>query len=289
MPRAASRGSRPVAPTGRRRLSFGGSAIAIEWEGDRARELVDFTFSRVPSARNASPRAVFRLSSSDTGRLNLFKDDALVCRSVSEEAAVSVLMDQAGDALTRTSAGGLLLHAAAVAHRGRTIVMPAASGHGKTTLAAWLSAGDFQCLTDELVYVPEKGRRSVPFARPLRLRSGSRSILSDRFGRWPPAEPALCARETCIVPIAAIGAPEPAMSTIGLFVFPRYDAAGSGCLQPLSRATAALKILSTVLNGGSLEARGVHEASRLARTIRAFEISYSDCGQVEAELLRVLD
>lgn len=44
--------------------------------------------------------------------------------------------------------------------------MPAPTRHGKTTLAAWLTRGPFDCLTDELVYLPEGSSRIHELARP---------------------------------------------------------------------------------------------------------------------------
>lgn len=93
-----------------------------------------------------------------------------------------------------------------------------------------------------------------------------------------------------MIPIATLSPRAvPSTSAIALILFARYDPAGDGRPRPLRRAQAALKLMSSLLNAGNLDGRGVREAARLSRTIPVAEIVYRDCRQVETELLKWLD
>lgn len=108
---------------------------------------------------------------------------------------VMVLTTQAiTRALIESQAGRLLmLHAGAVAHpeTGRTVVLVAPGGTGKTTLVRTL-AGRYGYLTDETVAI-DADHRVLPYPKPLSVRrrkAPKQELSPDELGLLPaPAEP----------------------------------------------------------------------------------------------------
>lgn len=70
--------------------------------------------------------------------------------------------------VAETSPQRAFVHAGAVAWKGRAIVIPAGSAHGKTTLTAALVRQGARYLSDEFALVDDRGRIH-PFAKPLSL------------------------------------------------------------------------------------------------------------------------
>ena len=73
----------------------------------------------------------------------------------------------------------LLLHAAAVAHNGRAIMVPANALSGKSTLAAGLVERGCGYLTDELVIIHPRNCKIVPFPKALSLKKGSFALFEQ--------------------------------------------------------------------------------------------------------------
>jgi hypothetical protein len=248
--------------------------------------MVELLFKRtLLPRRRAAPDAVFAVRARASGPFQILRNGTVIYQDRDAGTVANLLMDQVTSRLAVRARDGLLLHAAAVARWGEAIVLPGGTEHGKSTLAAWLCAGEFDCLTDELVFVPEGTRTLEAFARAVRCRPDAEAILRGRFARWPPHAASLNGGASTLVPIDALRTSRRKVPRlVRRFLFARYDPAGDGVLKPLSPARSALRLLSCVLNAGHLEARGVKEAVRLARTVRAAEITYRHCAQVEAAL-----
>ena len=66
-------------------------------------------------------------------------------------------MEEVTKALITQLDAGVVLHAAAVGHKGIAILIPGATGSGKSSLAAWLLANGFDYLTDEIAILTDAG------------------------------------------------------------------------------------------------------------------------------------
>lgn len=98
----------------------------------------------------------------------------------------------------------LCIHAGVVSVPGASIVVPGASGLGKSTLTAALIQAGFGYLSDEVLAVPRTGGLLAPFARPLALDAGSWTALGlDPAGRPAAGDERLIAPEQ----LGSLGAP----------------------------------------------------------------------------------
>jgi len=83
--------------------------------------------------------------------------------------------------------GNALLHAACLAHGERSILFPAGSGVGKSTLMLRHAASGKRVQGDNYVILTGEGH-TLAFPRRLRIYSDLAAVSPDIFGRLPPAE-----------------------------------------------------------------------------------------------------
>jgi len=123
------------------------------------------------------------------------------------------------------------------------VVLPALSGHGKTTLIAWLAARGCGFGSDEMAFIPDGGNRALPFPRPLNVKQRAVALV----------------RKSCDIER-------------------HYGAAFS--IERLSKARAGLELMRHVVNGARLPGNGFHEVARLAAAAPAYRLRYSDFAQL---------
>jgi hypothetical protein len=270
----------------RRVVAFAGSAVAIESRGARAAAVVEFALGACPAGDGIEPVATLRLDERPGGRLRLEQDGVRVYEDDDAGTVASVLLDVSTAQLRRASRGGLLLHAAAVAWRGRPVLVPAPSAAGKTTLAAWLVAAGAGYMSDDLAYVREGTHAVEGFARPLHVRPASREALAAAWPGWPGTAQVVHGPRAQLVRVPAGRA---ARGPSPLIAFACYDPAGDGCPRALSAAQATVGLLGNVVNAGNLDAHGFQHALGLARASVALAIRYRACPEVLDALERWRD
>ncbi|HMB51963.1 MAG TPA: hypothetical protein VKU40_01515, partial [Thermoanaerobaculia bacterium] len=135
------------------------------------------------------------------------------------------------------------LHAAAVEHRGRAILLPAASGRGKTTLAAALTAAGCGYLGDELTFLATAeggGVDAVPFPKALSLKPGSVPLFAHLEPQPDGGGDAHLDPER-LRPGCAVTAPLP----VGGVLVPRYRDGAPFRLAPLSAGETLLALVES--------------------------------------------
>ena len=111
--------------------------------------------------------------------------------------------------------GGVLIHAAAVIHRGleRALLFFGDSGTGKTSVSALAVSLGHLCMSDDLVMMGRRGRRPVVYSTPFRgelnhLEGGSRAVpIAGLFGLVP-------SKENGVVPLAGAEAVSRVVSSV---------------------------------------------------------------------------
>ncbi len=284
-------GSCPARPmsAGSRRISFAGASVEIEYEGDSARELVDFVCAEVDTDTSDSPGTTLRLTTTSPGQVCLSSDGKSMATGAADGHMAALLMDQVIERLARSAGSGLMFHAAAVARRGRGVMLPGQSGCGKTTLAAWLAGGCFDCLTDELVLLPPGEPLVAGLPRPLKVRRGSWTLLGPRTRGWPQQNEGLVTRDARLIHATALR-PSNATGTVplDLILFARYDTSGDNRFRELTSAQVGFRLMECLVNARNLAGHGFGEIARIARSVPAYEVGYSECGRVEGGIKKRL-
>jgi hypothetical protein len=129
--------------------------------------------------------------------------------------------------VARRAEGAVLVHAGAVAWRGRALLFPGRSGSGKTELVAACLRAGAALFSDEFAVVDAAGTVH-PWARPLGLRAAGRAgVSAAQLGAPIAAEP---------LPVAAV-------------VFLRYRRGARLTVEPLTPGEALLGLLRHTVAG----------------------------------------
>lgn len=211
----------------------------------------------------------------DDDRLAVLADGEELAASASAGRAIGVLAWHVNRCAVQSVAHDhVVVHAAAVARRGRALLLPAVMEAGKTTLAAGLIDRGWSYLSDEAAAVAPDGTTVRAYPKPLSIDPGSQQVLAH----WRPAPvdgaPASLQQGQWQVPATARpgGRVVPA-AELAAVVLPRYHAGAATVLTRVSRASALARVAECTFawHGARLPQR----FAALAAAVR-----HSDCAEL---------
>jgi hypothetical protein len=187
------------------------------------------------------------------------------------------LAQEVTEALIAGQKEAIVLHAASVAWNGLAIVLPAASGAGKSSLAAWLADKGFDYLSDEIALL--KGDcEIIGLTRAVFVKPGAAETVQSL---------PMCKRVPLVrygeqlVFVPPTAASHESARPCGMLVFPRYRAGGELNIEVLTPADAAFRLVACNLNARNFADGGFAELTRLARLVPAVAIQYGGYAQLE--------
>ncbi|MDY0042758.1 MAG: hypothetical protein RBS57_20800 [Desulforhabdus sp.] len=251
-----------------------------------ALRFLSFLFHDVSSnCQQSVPVTVLELMKTGQAATYLLKENGEVrgsgCLGV---GLAALLFDVVITALLKNNAGGLALHAGAVAHGGETILLPGQSGAGKSTLTAWMVAHGFSYLTDELVFFPsDPPGCMLPFTRPLCIKPGAVPVIKQWIQDTNLAT--LADDQGLIMPHRAVNAQFiPHNTAPALILFPAFRNGSTCRLDRLSPAKTIALLMGCNVNGRNLAGHGFSEATRLAKSAPAYRVVYGCCDDLTSVL-----
>ena len=260
-----------------RKLSFGDSSIEIVTHRDETLGLVKMLFKGVPEEGINPPHARLEISQDRDSNYRLSRDEKQIYKGDSLAALANSLMDTSIYNLADKCSSGLLFHAACLSWKGKGIILPAQSVHGKTTLSAWLLSNGFDYLTDELVYLPLDSRQAMCFGRPLNVKYGAREIIDELLGENKDDPSIVEGPVAMLVPPALIRAANQTIEPeVNMVFFPHYRADAEFSLEKLSAAQTGMALMSCLVNARNLAGDGFPATVSLARKVPSYQITYPD-------------
>jgi hypothetical protein len=253
------------------------------------RLLAPFADTTPPAGRVATYTLTHRLSSGGEAEratycYELFQDGQSIQRVATPGSMLDwVILDS-----TRHAVEGLTryvgVHAAVASLHGRAVLMPAPPDSGKTTLVAGLTRGGFQFLGDEVALIEPETMLVHPFLRPLLIERGSMAVLdglaSDlpaMYGRFRGVRYQVAAED---LRTGAEGSPCP----IAYAVLPRYREGSATRLQPISRATALMRVWDQTFNRSGIGTFGIRTLANVLRGAECFELPIGDLHEAIQEI-----
>jgi hypothetical protein len=209
------------------------------------------------------------------------------------EATIDLLGRVVAGLLPRLHARGLgVIHAGALEHRGRALIIAGRSGQGKTTTTLGLLGRGLGLLSDEFAVIEPDSRRILPYRRSLHIRPATRGLLDRLSFLDGTARHHLGGGiEWALTPDAAasglgarLGEPAPLGHVLVL------DGTPAGDRQPvisaIPSAVAALELLQGMW-AASVDFEGCLE--RVARLLSGVPCARLRVGALEATVERVVD
>jgi hypothetical protein len=267
-----------------RHVTLGDAIVRLEVSGDAAARIVDFLFPESGDEGEGTPDTCISVSASARGTIDVTRNGVVVYRGGDAADAARATQESVTEALASSCAAGLVFHAAAVSLASRAVLLPGATGSGKTTLTAHCIALGFRYLTDELslVAVGSHVVRGAP--RPLHAKASGRAALPDSCHGWSK----LSSSVTTLLqaPASTRVSPDRSGPRLAMVVFPRHEPATPTHLEPITRAECGLGLMATLLNARNLSDHGFGLVAALARRTPAFRLRYGDASSAARILER---
>jgi hypothetical protein len=187
---------------------------------------------------------------------------------MSLEIALTMVDVELRHVLGRTSREVIFIHAGVVAHAGRTIVMPAASLGGKTTLVTALVKGGATYFSDEFAVI-DRGGLIHPYPKPLSIREGNAQA------------------EHPVESLGGVAGVEPL--PLGMIVITTYKAGAEWRPKRLSGGAGALALLSNAVPAQERPKEVMEAVARAASKAEAIESDRDEAEQIAPLLLAELE
>jgi HprK-related kinase A len=172
----------------------------------------------------------------------------------------------------------LMIHSAVVERQGGAILLPAPPGSGKSTLCAALVHSGWRLLSDELALIDPRSGMIAPVPRPVSLKNASIEVM-QRFA--PQAVFSRVVHDTSKGNVAHMRPPADSLRRVHetaqprWLVFPRFDAASTTRLVPVSKARALVQLIDNSFN---FQVHGPDGLATLAQVIDrsdCFELTFN--------------
>ena len=219
----------------------------------------------------------------DPGLRHAEVDGRVLCTAAPERTELLVRAEVTR--LAVTAAPGVPLHAAGIADRAGSVLLPGHSGSGKSTLVAALARVGHDCLGDEVVSVDPTDLRVVGHPKAISLDVAALAGLGIDPGELSPADVA----GDHHVPITALGGSTVRSARpVALIAFPGPEPGAAPDAVLLSPIDAATRLVRDVFLA-RLDAEAVALAARLARRVPCWALTYDRPGQGAALVEELLD
>ena len=172
----------------------------------------------------------------------------------------------------------LAIHAGVVSNGEHCILLPGASGRGKTTLTAALSRVGFRYFSDEFALLEETTLHVRPVPLSLTIKRGAVGPLTAYYPELDGLPTHLREDGRTVRYLSPAERPrDPERShAVRSIIFPHYDADAVTSLRPLSRPEALRRLLRECLVlPDLLDRAGVESLVRWIRTVDCFELPMS--------------
>ena len=268
----------------RKSVRLGTSHVAVIYP-----EALDRWFDGLvePRVEEAAPaKWVDLVAIDDSGRFAVEASSGAGARDLGLGEALAVFWERVSFLLVDDLTDAMALHAAAVRANGLLILMPGASGCGKTRLSLWYRKQGYELGSDEVVTISRKADGGPELAgalpRPVLLKSISDPSAFLRAGEQDIAQ--LASDYGVMLGLAGGPSWTPGAIERCLILFPRFAQGSPLILTPLSPGETAFRLMDTCLNVRNLPRGGLALASALADRAQAIALEYGDTSQLEQTL-----
>ena len=256
-------------------IEYGGVELTVCAKGDAAEELVELALAAIPSesvGRTHGTKIVVGFDS-ESSNWTLVDHTAHVERKIKASGdLIYHLTDRIVFHIADRAENVHCLHAAAVAHNGHALIVPASSGAGKSSFTTWLAANGFDYVTDELILIDSE-QKLQGIARPIQIKAHGLEAINHLI-----VEPELVqqGRFANAVPPASVGARFDTSRdlSVSMFVFIKFQKGTEFEFERLSSGDAGMRLMANHVNARSLEGHGFRAMMKLIRETPCYVLNY---------------
>jgi hypothetical protein len=240
------------------------------------RDLLRDLIAKKPSRSAPDATLEVRARSPSAGG-RLLRDGKEILRTDCYPYLIASLEHEVGRLVAQNASGHCLLHAGAVAHAGRGLLLPGDAGAGKTTLVAFLVQQGFEYFSDDMAALRLDSSRLAPLPRPMRVKGDAARLLAplDRrlvirpYGGRASGYPGRYA----LPPQRRVGrSPRP----LGSILFVYRVAGCQARLAEMSKGEAVLGLARRALNFERLGEKGLDFLVELVRRVPCYRLEFDD-------------
>ena len=259
-----------------RHVAFDGNKIRIDYSDESITELLDFLFLDLdqdgPGEVNETFVIKHRQKAGDW-RLKLARKPLFTGKNLAGMGVV--LMGEVLFHLIKDNENALAIHAGLVSDNERTILIPGASGSGKTSFTTWLLCSGMRYHTDELVTINLQDYSLKAFTRPLNVKTSGVEAVRTLFDMDGFEDDIRVSRGVTMIPHRLVN-PEfnrevPKLTHV---IFPKYIAESKSEIDRLSGAEAGLELMRSNVIARNLPTHGFGQVTKLVRDLPAYRLHY---------------
>ena len=270
-------------------VSFADRSVAIEYDIPEGQEIVDFLYRDLDERPDRKPHVTLTIGKQEDNQFTLHRAAVQLYHGRSKASLANILVGETLYHLTDKSENGMAIHAAALSRNSCGIILPGKSGAGKSSLTTWLLQSGYNYLTDELIFIRERSLDIEAFTRPINIKRRGMPAIGKRFDFSVHAKDTLISPHVAMIPHRLFKPDnkiEP--SRLALILFPNHHEGAELELLRLSKAQAGLALMECLVNARNLNGHGFGEATRVAREVPAYRLTYSRFEQLAQSLPDIL-
>jgi hypothetical protein len=263
--------SRARGETGAHELTFESFGVRFQLVAESAAQLDRLRVVLPPASKPSHGPAdiSYSLIATASGAYELTRDGKAFVHDLSLDEAVWWLGRELSDLIAVRASDYVFVHAGAVAHRGRSIVMPGQSHAGKSTLAAALVRAGAVYLSDDFAPLDAAGLVH-PYARPLSLRREGRAQFDHD-----------------VTSLGGVAAMEPV--PLGMVVVTQYRHGAEWQPRVLSAGDAVLALMANTVRARAQPERTLQALSRSVSGAVAIQSERDEADAIAPLLLAELE
>jgi hypothetical protein len=234
-------------------------------------------FANIQQTHGSPEREMIVYEDERLKRYDIDFDGTTKFRRLCKDDCLFALLGQVVEALITDVDSGVALHAGAVLHGNRGILLPGPSGAGKSSLTAWLADRGFRYATDECVILKPEVPCFNVLSRPLVTKNNSSA--SVRSLKKISKISIVSGHISIFWPRSAL--PSDQLRHCQLIVFPRFQSGAQLQIDTLTAAQATLALMACNVNARNLSDHGVGIITSFARRVSAITLHYGSFDQLE--------
>lgn len=261
-------------------VTFDGHKVSIEYsEGEGEGEikpLIEFLFGDLPVEQIATNEATFVIER-PTGQDNwqLHRNQSKLFSGKDLNGLGNTLGGEVLFTLIENNQSGMAIHAGLVSTKDSSILLPADSGSGKSSVTTWLLTQGWYYHTDELVIINLQNGALKAFTRPLNIKSHGLAPIGEIFDLNSHHGELRASNMVTMIPHRLVNPSyREEIPPLSAIVFPHYSKDSEPGIQKISGAEAGLELMRSNVIARNLPGHGFSDVTRLVRRLPAYRLHY---------------